>query len=93
MKLLLERITSAPGYQIRAIALRIEQIARKAFVNNGPYMRNAQMNDAFVKAPDAQLARIAFKKLQTTNQQHWNHGFHFRNELRKFIKKILLEHT
>ena len=31
----------------------------KACVNNAPDMRNAQMNDALVKALDTQLAKIA----------------------------------
>ena len=35
----------------------------KAYVNNAPDMRNAQMNDAHVKALDPQLARIALKKI------------------------------
>ena len=35
----------------------------KAYVNNAPDMRNAQMNDAPVKALDPQLARIALNKI------------------------------
>ena len=38
-------------------------MTRKAYVNNAPDMRNAQMNDALVKALDPQLARIALKKI------------------------------
>ena len=38
-------------------------MARKAYVNKAPDMRNAQMNDAIVKAFDPQLARIALKKI------------------------------
>ena len=38
-------------------------MTRKAYVNNAPDMRNAQMNDALVKALDLQLARIALKKI------------------------------
>ena len=62
-KLLLESITRASGEQIKKLALRIEQMARKAYVNNAPDMRNAKMNDALVKALDPQLARIALKKI------------------------------
>ena len=61
-KLLLESITRFSGEQIKTLALRIEQMARKAYVNNAPDMRNAQMNDALVKALDPQLARIALQK-------------------------------
>ena len=38
-------------------------MSRKAYVNNAPDMRKAQMNDAFVKALDPQLARVALKKI------------------------------
>ena len=38
-------------------------MTRKAYVNNAPDMRNAQMNDALVKAFDPHLARIALKKI------------------------------
>ena len=38
-------------------------MTRKAYVNNAPDMRNAQMNEALVKALDPQLARIALKKI------------------------------
>ena len=38
-------------------------MAQKTYVNNAPGMKNAQMNDALVKANDPQLARIAFKKV------------------------------
>ena len=51
-KLLLESITRASGEQIKTLALRIEQMTRKAYVNNAPDMRHAQMNDALVKALD-----------------------------------------
>ena len=61
-KLLLESITRASAEQIKTLALRIEQMTRKAYVNNAPDMRNAQMNDALVKALEQQLARIALKK-------------------------------
>ena len=61
-KLLLESITLASGEQIKTLALRNEEMTRKAYVNNAPDMLNAQMNDALVKALDPQLARIALKK-------------------------------
>ena len=58
---LLESIIRASGEQIKTLALRIEQMTLKAYVNNAPDMRNAQMNDAPVKGLDPQLARIALK--------------------------------
>ena len=62
-KLVLESITRAFGEQVKALALRIEQKTQKAYVNSAPHMRNAQINDALVKALDPQLARIALKKI------------------------------
>ena len=62
-KLLLESIICASGVQIKTLALRKEEVTRKAYVNKAPDMRNAQMNDALVKALDPQLARIALKKI------------------------------
>ena len=62
-KLLLESITRASGEQIKTLALRIEQMTRKAYVNNAPDIRNAQMNDALVKALNPQLAGVALKKI------------------------------
>ena len=62
-KLLLESITRASGEQINTLALRTEQMTRKAYVNNSPDMRNSQMNDALVKALVPQIARIAPKKI------------------------------
>ena len=44
-KLLLESITLASGEQIKTLAVRKEQMSRKALVNNAPDTRNAQMND------------------------------------------------
>ena len=38
-------------------------MTRKAYINNAPDMRNAQMNDALVKALDPKLARMALKKI------------------------------
>ena len=62
-KLLLETKTRAWREQIKALALRIEQMARKEYVSKAPDMRNVQMHDALVKALDPQLARIAPKKI------------------------------
>ena len=62
-KLLLESITRSSGEQIKTLALRIEKMTRKAYVNNAPDMRNAQMDDALVKALDPQLARIERKEI------------------------------
>ena len=91
-KLLLESVTRASGEQIKTLTLRIEQMTRKAYVINALDMTNAQMNDALVKTLDPQLARIALKRLQITNQLHWNHNFHLHNMLKKYTKKILHEH-
>ena len=64
----IESLTRASVEQIKSPAFRIEKMTRKAYVNNAPDMRNAQMNDALVKALDPQkLARIALKK--TANQK------------------------
>ena len=38
-------------------------MTRKAHANNAPYMRDAHLNDALVRALDPQLARIALKKI------------------------------
>ena len=54
---------SASGEQIKTLALRIERLARKAYINNAPDMRNAQLNDPLVKALGPQLARIALKNV------------------------------
>ena len=62
-KFLLESITGASGEQIKTLALRIERMTRKAYVNNTPDMRNAQMNDALVKGLDPQLDQIAVKQI------------------------------
>ena len=82
-KLLVESITRASREQIKTLSLRIEQMTRKAYVNNAPDMRNAQMNDALVKALDPQLARIARKKISNNNQLHWNHNFYLNSWLKK----------
>ena len=75
----MESITRASGEQMKTLALRIEQMTRKAYGNNAPDMRNAQFNDALVKALDPQLARKALKKLQIKNPLHWNHSFRLHN--------------
>ena len=62
-KLLLESTTRASGEEIKTPLLRIEKMARKAYVNNAPNMRNAQMNDARARALDPQLAPIALKNI------------------------------
>ena len=62
-KLLMESITRASGGQIKTLALRLERMTRKSYVNDAPDMRNAQMNDAFVKTLDPQLARITLKTI------------------------------
>ena len=61
-KLLLESKTRASGEQIKTLALRTEQMTQKAYVNNARDMRNAQMNDAHVRALNPQLPRIALRK-------------------------------
>ena len=68
-------------------------MTRKAYVNNDPDIRNAQINDVLVKALEPQLARIALKRLQITNQPHCNHNFHLHTLSKKYTKKILHEHT
>ena len=62
-KLLLISIRRASGEQMKTLALRIEQMARKAYVNNAPDMRNSQLTDALVKALNPQSARIALQKI------------------------------
>ena len=53
-------------------------MARKAYVNNAPDMRNAHMNNALAEVLDAEVARIALKKKKlTTNQEHWNQSFYW----------------
>ena len=64
-KFLLKSIACASGEQIKTLALRTEQMTQKAYVNNAPDMRNAQINDALVRALDPQLARRALKKIVT----------------------------
>ena len=94
-KFLLESIARASGEQIKTLALRIEQMTRKAYLNNAPDMRNAQMNDALVKALDPQLARIAHKKIanhKSTELEPQLHNFHLHNLLKKYTKKTLQEH-
>ena len=38
-------------------------MTRNAYFNNAPDMRNAQMNDALVKALDPQFNKMALKKI------------------------------
>ena len=52
-----------PQENKETLALRFKQMARKAYVNKAPDIRNAQMNDALVIEIDPQLARIAFKNI------------------------------
>ena len=52
--LILESITRASSEQKKTLALRIEQMTRKAYINNASDMRNKN---------DPQLARIALKKI------------------------------
>ena len=76
---MLESITRASGEQIITLELRIEQMTRKAYVNNAPDMRSAQINDATVEAVDPQMARIAIKRLQIKIQLQWNYNFYLHN--------------
>ena len=62
-KSLLQRITRTSEEQIKTLTLRIEQTARKTYVNNAPDVRNAQMYGEQVKALDPKVARIASKKI------------------------------
>ena len=59
-------------------------MTRKAYVNNAPDMRNAQMNDALVKALDPQLARIALKKIAN----HKSTALEPQLPFAKFVEKI-----
>ena len=81
-----------PQENKKTLALRFEQMARKAFVNKAKDIRNAQMKDALVTEIDPQLARKTLKILLTTNQQNWNPSFYLHKNLRKSIKKTKLEH-
>ena len=78
---------------MKTLALRIEQITRKAYVNNAPDMRNAQMNDALVKILDPQLARIALKKIANHKSTALEPQLLFAQLIKKYIKKISQEHT
>ena len=91
-KLLLESITRASGDQIKTLALRIEQMARKAYFNNAPDMRNAQMNDALVRALDPQLARIALKKIANHKSTALEPELPFAQLDEKIHNNILQEH-
>ena len=87
-KLLLESITRASGEQIKTLALRIEQMTRKAYVNNDPDMQNEQMNDSLVKARDPQLARIALKKIANHESTALEPELLFAQLFRKIHKRI-----
>ena len=68
-------------------------MTQKAYVNNAPDMRNAQMNDALVKAFDPQLARTALKKIANQKSTELEPEFLFAQLVEKYIKKISQEHT
>ena len=72
MKLFIESKTRASGDQLKKLALRIERMTRKAYDINASEMRNAQRNDALVKALDQKLAKTALKKIANHNAPHWN---------------------
>ena len=84
---MLKSINRASGEQIKTLALRIEQMARKAYVNNAPDMRNAQMNDALVEALDPELTRIALKKIANKKSTALEPQLPFA----KLVEKILQE--
>ena len=68
-------------------------MTRKAYVNNAPDMRNAQMNDALVKALDPQLARIELKKIANHKSTALEPQLPFAHLVEKiYTKKILQEH-
>ena len=67
-------------------------MTRKADVNNAPDMRNAQMNDAIVKALDPQLAGIALKKIANQKSTALEPQLPFALLVEKYTKKILQEH-
>ena len=83
-KLLPESITRASGEQIKTLALGVEQMTRKSYVNNAVDMRNAQMNDALVKALDPQLSRIALKKIAN----HKSTAMEPQNPFAQLVEKI-----
>ena len=88
-KLLLKNITRASGEQIKTLGLRTEQMSRKAFVNNAPDMRNAQVNDALVKALNPQLARIAVKRIANHKSTALEPQFSFA----QLVEKVLQENV
>ena len=91
-KLLLESITRAFSDKIKTLALIIEQMTRNAYVNNAPDMRNAQMNDALVKALDPQLSRIVLKKIANHKSTALEPQLPFAQLVEKYTRKILQEH-
>ena len=54
-------------------------MTRKAFVNNAPDMRNAQINDAIVKTLDPRLARIVLIKITNLKLTALERNFHAQN--------------
>ena len=68
-------------------------MTRKAYVNNAPDMGNAQMNDAFVKAIDPQLARLALKKIANHKSTALVPQLPFARLVEKNTKKISQKHT
>ena len=67
-------------------------MTQKAYVDNAPDMRNAQMNDALVKALDPQLARIAFKNIANHKSTALEPQLPFAQLVNKNTKKTLQEH-
>ena len=57
-KIIFESIICASGEQFKTLALRIEQMARNAYVNNAPHMQNTQMIGGLDKALDRQIVQI-----------------------------------
>ena len=64
----------------------------KAYVNNAPDMRNAQMIEALVKALDPQLARIALRNIANHKSNALEPQLPFAQLVEKYTKKILHEH-
>ena len=90
--LLLEIITGASAEQLKTLALRIEQMTRKEYVNNAPDMRNAQMNVSLVKALDPQPARIALKMFANHKSTALEPQRLFAQLVEKNTKKTLQEY-
>ena len=69
---------------MKTLALRTEQMTRKAYVIIAPDMRNAQMNDALVKTIDPQQARTALK----TIANHRSNALEPQLPFAKLVKRI-----